>query len=105
MQARLLEGPGELLSELCPGGKGIPDGEDHRRIGVAHVPFRALSRDRTRGLFQTVTAMNFPVLSPTSGRAPSAMRDTVLDGEIERGAVGTGLAAGDDFLDTEVARF
>ena len=56
---------------------------------------RVLASPATRKL-ALERGVDLAVLGQASARAPAAVRDAIGDGPIERGAVGTGLAAGNE---------
>jgi len=47
-----------------------------------------------------VSGVNRAIVDQPDFRAPAAVKDSTLDGEIERGAVSTGLASRHDFRNT-----
>jgi len=100
MQHRLSVFAGKLNGLLGTARQILPDGKDNRAVGIPGIPFRALDVIRTGRLLQLVSGVNRAVLGPPAFRAPATVRDSILDGEIERGAVSTGLAPRHDFRNT-----
>jgi len=100
VQHRLSVFAGKLNGLLGTARQILPDGKDNRAVGIPGIPFRALDVIRTGRLLQLLSGVNRAVLGPPAFRAPATVRDSMLDGEIERGAVSTGLAPRHDFRNT-----
>ena len=70
-------------------------------VRVAHVPLGSLGVFGVRRFLQFVTCLDCAILSQSPLRAPTAVRDAMFDGKIQRRAIHARLPAGNDFLDDE----
>jgi hypothetical protein len=90
--------PGKLNGLFGPAREHRRDGKDHCSVGIPFIPLRALDVGRTGRLPQLISVTNSPVLSPATARAPAAVRDAMLDGEVQGGPACAGLSTS-EFLD------
>ena len=95
-----LSGPGGLVEGQEGATAERPVGQDHRDIGVAHVErctYRGIGRG---GLEQALIALrNGTIFGEAATGDPASYRNAVLQGEVERRAVGAGLTSRDDLLE------
>jgi hypothetical protein len=65
----------------------------HGAVAVTNVPLRSLRVAAARRLFPFITQGNRTVLNQPVLRALTTVRDLVLDGDVQRGAIRARLAA------------
>ena len=97
MEHRLSAFPGKFNRLLATARQNLPDGKNHCAVRISRIPFRALDVVRTGRFLQWVSGVYRAVLGPSALRAPAAVRDCTLDGEIQRGTVSASLAARHNF--------
>src|SRR5947207_12127541 len=72
------------------------DRKDQCRVAIANIPLRALSVMRGGRFVEAVLVGNRPIFSTPISRAPTSLRNSAFDREIECRAVRSGLAAGNN---------
>ena len=92
---------GDRLAPLFCGALGAAGqarrhGKNNGAVAIAHVPFGALEVVGRGSLAKGVTRRDGPVLGEAASWAPAAVREICSEREVERGAVGTGLATADE---------
>src|SRR4051812_19384036 len=95
MQDWLAEPLSQLKCQACAARQVRFDAEHHSSVTAADVPLGALRVMVRWSLTQQIARRNNSILCSPLARAPTAVRDPILDGEIERRAVGASLPPGD----------
>ena len=92
---------GQVARQSRAAGQLRRNRENRCSVRVAHVPLGSLGVFRVRRFLQFVTCLDCAILSQSSLRAPTVVRDAMFDGKVQRRAVHARLPAGNDFLDDE----
>ena len=82
---------GKLQRFQRASGQMLANAENHCAIRIPNIPFGALEIARAGRLVQLVAGIKWLVLGPAAFGTPSAMRDVVLDGPVQRRSVCAGL--------------
>ena len=96
VQAGLAMFDRQVTGERRAAGQCGCDRENHRAVGIADVPFGTLRVGCVGRFLQFVSRPDCAVLGQPSAWTPAAVRDAVLNGDIQRRPVHAALAAGDD---------
>ena len=94
MQVGLPVFNGKLQGFQRASGQMLGNAENHCAVRIPDIPLGALEIVRAGCLVQLVAGVKRPVLGPAALGTPSAMRDVVLDGPVQRRPICTGLTAG-----------
>jgi len=99
MKTRLVRCFGEFCGRLGTTGEFFANRENDGSVRVADVPFRPLLPVLPWSFLQVVVRCDGAVLGTPTFGAPAAMRNSILNGPVQRSPVCAGLAAGNDSLD------
>src|SRR5439155_23434955 len=104
MQAGLAIVPGKLRCLFRSARQRRHEREDDSSIRVPHVPFCSLNVIARWRFLQPIPAGNLTVLRATTLRAPAAVRQALVDREIQTGAIRACLTARYNLLDLPSSR-
>ena len=88
-----------ILRKKCPFGKWQAAGENQRAVRIQDVALSALGVAGVRYFLEPVASGDGSVLGEAAQGTPAAMFHALIDGEVQRGAVHSGLATGDNLHD------
>jgi hypothetical protein len=93
MERRLAEPPRACQGQCGAAADMRRDGKQDSRVTVAYIPFGPLRIFARRRFMQVILRCQWAVLGESTSRTPPAVRKARLDGEVQRRAIGPGLAA------------
>src|SRR5262245_24391812 len=97
VEQRFLQTPAELGGASRTAADRAVGGNDERCIRVTNVPARAHVVSSAAGFFEAIAARDNAVFGSWPFRTPTSVAHAPSNGPIQRRAIHTGLAAGNDF--------